>query len=157
VWQMREISAQSSYCGQNDLRTHFGLKDATVIDSIKVEWLSGTIEYFTNIATDSFFTITEGQGITGMNFPEEKNNFMVYPNPTTGNLKFDFSKVEMTEENHLTISDSGGKIIYSKIIGRNSFDLTIDLSTVKGIRQGLHYVMLSNSNGMIFKKVIKLN
>ena len=41
VWQMREISAQTSYCGQNDLRAHFGLGNATLVDSIKVEWPAG--------------------------------------------------------------------------------------------------------------------
>ena len=40
VWQMREIDGQSGYCGEN-LEQHFGLGNASIIDSIKVEWPSG--------------------------------------------------------------------------------------------------------------------
>ena len=31
VWQTRMISAQNSFQGQNDLRVHFGLNDATSV------------------------------------------------------------------------------------------------------------------------------
>ena len=156
VWQMREISAQSSYCGQNDLRAHFGLGDATVIDSIKVEWLSGTIEYFTNVAPDEFFTITEGQGLTGMNYIDESNKFLLYPNPTTGNLKIDFSNLALTGENHLTILDSEGNIIYTKLLEDYSSQLNIDLSFIRQKSTGLFYVTLSNKKGVTMQRLVKL-
>ena len=41
IWQMREISAQSGYCGQNSLTAHFGLGKAKKVDEIIVEWPSG--------------------------------------------------------------------------------------------------------------------
>ena len=67
IWQMNEISGQTGggYGGQNSLNAEFGLGDATIIDSIKVEWLSG-VEIFTDVTVNQFVTILEGQGITGI-------------------------------------------------------------------------------------------
>ncbi len=43
VWQMRQVSSQGGYCGQN-LESHFGLGDATSIDSLIVQWPSGRVD-----------------------------------------------------------------------------------------------------------------
>ena len=59
VWQLNEISGQTGFGGQNSLNTEFGLGDATMIDSIKVEWPSGIVQVLTEIAVDQHLTITE--------------------------------------------------------------------------------------------------
>ena len=41
VWQTRMVSAQNSFQGQNDLRIHFGLNDATSVERIEIYWPSG--------------------------------------------------------------------------------------------------------------------
>jgi hypothetical protein len=91
VWQMREISAQSSYCGQNDLRAHFGLGDADQIETIVVKWLSGAEETYSNINENQFITIVEGQGILGFNQATPKSNLRIYPNAATDFLHIDRS------------------------------------------------------------------
>ena len=63
TWQLREISSQTGRGSQNDMRAHFGLGDATIIDSVKVEWPSGQVDYLTNVAVNQFLTITEGVGV----------------------------------------------------------------------------------------------
>jgi len=60
VWQLREVSAQNAFNGHNSLRQHFGLGNATVIDSLKIEWPSGKVDRLTNVAVDQFLTVTEG-------------------------------------------------------------------------------------------------
>jgi len=87
VWQMREISGQTGFCGQNSLNAHFGLGDATIIDSIKIEWTSGLMEVLTDIKINRFMTVTEGE-ITGIdnqyaedNVPQNFKLFQNYPNP----------------------------------------------------------------------------
>lgn len=89
VWQMREISAQSSYCGQNDLRAHFGLGDADQIETIIVKWLSGVEETYSNINENQFITIVEGQGILGLNEVTPKTKLRIYPNAATDFLRID--------------------------------------------------------------------
>ncbi|MDD4052935.1 MAG: FG-GAP-like repeat-containing protein, partial [candidate division Zixibacteria bacterium] len=59
VRQLREISGQSGYFGQDEMRAHFGLGDAATIDSVQVEWPSGMIDVLTNVAVNQFLTVTE--------------------------------------------------------------------------------------------------
>lgn len=85
VWQMQEVDGQSGYCGQN-LNLHFGLGNASVIDSIKVEWPAGTDQYFTNVAVNRSVTITENGNLISVdeNSTEVRRDFELfqnYPNP----------------------------------------------------------------------------
>ena len=57
VWQMREVSG-GNYC-QNDLRPNFGLGDATKVDIVRIEWPSGAVQEFANIAANQMLTVTE--------------------------------------------------------------------------------------------------
>ncbi len=58
-WQMREISAQNGYGSHDDLRAHFGLGDATLVDELIIEWPSGIVQTLTSIPVDQFLTIHE--------------------------------------------------------------------------------------------------
>ncbi|MCD4680629.1 MAG: FG-GAP-like repeat-containing protein, partial [Bacteroidales bacterium] len=58
-WQMQEVSGQTGGMSQNSLNAEFGLGDATVIDSIKIEWPSGIIQIQTNVSVNQFITIEE--------------------------------------------------------------------------------------------------
>ncbi len=58
-WQMREVTAQSGYSGQNQIDPHFGLGDATMIDSIVVRWPSGIITVLENVTPDQILPIVE--------------------------------------------------------------------------------------------------
>lgn len=60
-WQLREVSAQNSFNGHNDLVAHFGLGDATVIDSLEVTWPSGLRERIGSLAVDSCRELVEGE------------------------------------------------------------------------------------------------
>jgi enediyne biosynthesis protein E4 len=56
-WQMREVGGGNRH--QNDLRPHFGLGDAPRAATVRVEWPSGAVEEFSNLARDQFYTIVE--------------------------------------------------------------------------------------------------
>ncbi|MBK7940060.1 MAG: ASPIC/UnbV domain-containing protein [Lewinellaceae bacterium] len=68
VTRIHEISAQSGYCGQNQLGAHFGLGDATDF-SVSVQWPSGIEESYGNLFADQYITVTENQGVTGVETP----------------------------------------------------------------------------------------
>ncbi len=59
IWQMREISAQTGFGGQNPLDIHFGLGDATVIDSMVIEWPTGISQTMTDIAANQTLEVTD--------------------------------------------------------------------------------------------------
>ena len=72
--QFNEVRGGGSYLSQNDLRIHFGLGEARVMDTVNIRWPNGNTEALRNIAADAIYTITEGQGIT---------NTQQLPPPTT--------------------------------------------------------------------------
>jgi enediyne biosynthesis protein E4 len=57
-----EVRSGSSYNSSNDMRVHFGLGNATTVDTLQVRWPSGLNEEFTNLKVDAMNVITEGQG-----------------------------------------------------------------------------------------------
>jgi hypothetical protein len=57
---VREVKAGSSYLGQSDLRLHFGLGRATVVDRLDVRWPSGQSSGFSSLPADRIVTVTEG-------------------------------------------------------------------------------------------------
>lgn len=58
--QTREVRASESYGTCNTFKLHFGLGTATVIDSIVINWPSGTNDLLLNETVDQTITVTEG-------------------------------------------------------------------------------------------------
>ncbi len=61
--QLREVKAGSSYLGENDLRTHFGVAQTSRIDRLEVRWPSGRVDVLENLAANQIITIHEGRRI----------------------------------------------------------------------------------------------
>jgi len=61
--QTSQVLSGASYLSQNDLRQHFGLGPATKIDSVEIDWPSGTVDKMTNLESDKFYSVLEGKGI----------------------------------------------------------------------------------------------
>jgi len=57
-WQRRDISGGDA-CNGNQLYAHFGLGDATNVNLVRIEWPSGAVEEFTNVAPRQMLTIVE--------------------------------------------------------------------------------------------------
>lgn len=94
-WQMREISSQNASTGHNSLRAHFGLADAAIIDSLIVEWPSGTIDIATNLLPNAFLIAIEGGQISSIDETGTARsvNFVLhqnYPNPFNPVTRIDY-------------------------------------------------------------------
>jgi len=63
IWQTREISGLTGFHSQNSLNVHFGLGDASIIDSILIKWPSGIVQTLTNINVNQFLNIIESTTI----------------------------------------------------------------------------------------------
>ncbi len=57
-WQLREITGGGGWNLQ-PLVAHFGLGDATNADAVRIEWPSGIVQEFQNVAPKQILTITE--------------------------------------------------------------------------------------------------
>lgn len=78
VWQLREITGQSGggAGGQNSLKVLFGLGDATIVDSVMIQWPSGVVEYLTNVGINNCVDVVEESGVlvSGKAFYDANNN-----------------------------------------------------------------------------------
>ncbi len=61
--QTSQVLSGASYLSQSDLRQHFGLGSATKIDSVEIDWPSGTVDKMTNLEVDKFYSVLEGKGV----------------------------------------------------------------------------------------------
>ena len=58
--QYAEVKSSGSYLAFNDLRVHFGLKDAENIDLLEIRWQSGIVDTATNLLVNQHFIAVEG-------------------------------------------------------------------------------------------------
>ena len=57
--QLREVKSGSSYLSQSSLDLHFGLGDASSVDTLKVRWLCGNVQILRGVETNQRLVVTE--------------------------------------------------------------------------------------------------
>jgi len=57
-WQLRQIDGGDGTSG-GSLEADFGLGDATIIDTLRIEWPSGIVQELRDVAPKQFLTVTE--------------------------------------------------------------------------------------------------
>lgn len=92
VWQLRHITGSpTGNRAQSDLRVHFGLGNAEIIDSLVIEWPLGLTEVYTNVNINQICEATEGSGADCMlttrltDHSIHKNAIKISPNPASIN------------------------------------------------------------------------
>ena len=137
---MREISAQTGYNGQNSLRASFGLRNAIVVDSIVIEWPSGTIDVLSSVAANQFLTVEEGSTLTGINADysdiilQQTTLQQNYPNPfnPSTNIGFRISEFGFVK---LAIFDVSGRLVKTLVNenrGPGEYDVNWDATDEAG-------------------------
>jgi hypothetical protein len=58
--QMDELRSGGSYYSQNDLRMHFGLEQATKVDTLEIRWLSGQVDQLRDLDVNRLYVVQEG-------------------------------------------------------------------------------------------------
>lgn len=90
VRQMREVAQMNAYGGHSSLRAHFGLGDATIIDSVIVRWPASDItDVYTNVDVNRLYLAVELTGLTPItgiaqdvaSVPQNITLYQNYPNP----------------------------------------------------------------------------
>jgi hypothetical protein len=62
--QTREVRSGESYGTVNSAMLHFGLGEATVIDSVRINWPSGITQAILNPSVDQFLTVVEQECVS---------------------------------------------------------------------------------------------
>ena len=58
--QIDEVRSGGSYYSQNDLRLHFGLDQASKVDSVEIQWPSGAKDTLKDLAVNNLYVVEEG-------------------------------------------------------------------------------------------------
>lgn len=111
IWQMREISAQSAYCSQNDMRAHFGLGDAMMVDSMVIEWPSGIRQYRTGVLTNQILDVEEDL-VNAVREELPTFGFKVFPNPTNAVVQLEAQFSESMKVLMVEVFGDTGQVIY---------------------------------------------
>jgi hypothetical protein len=70
---MDEVHSGTSVMSQSDLRLHFGVGAAHIIDAIEIKWpTTQRVERFTQVKPNQILTIREGEGIVATYKPQPK-------------------------------------------------------------------------------------
>ena len=79
VSQVRQLKLASGYMSADEPIVYFGLGEATVIRRLTVQWPSGHVQTFENLAVDKFYTITEPSGVVPSGQPASSTVRLVRP------------------------------------------------------------------------------
>lgn len=78
VWQVREVTSNTGggANAQSSFTAHFGLGDATSVDSLVINWPSGYQQVYTNVVVDQVKQVIEEDGglVTGLVFIDANAN-----------------------------------------------------------------------------------
>lgn len=143
--QYRYTLCGEGYLSQNSNTEFFGLGTHSVVDYVKVNWLSGTEDVYYNVAANQVLDILEGSETLG-NSEYVINELALYPNPTNGIVNFYTSRTLK----YFELYDVYGKILHSNQIATDS--RSIDLSA---LGSGVYFLKLIGNNGHSVHKVIK--
>ncbi|WP_369995752.1 FG-GAP-like repeat-containing protein [Winogradskyella sp.] len=143
--QYRYTLCGEGYLGQNSNSEFFGLGADTVIDYIKVTWLSGMQDILYNVDANQSLTIIEGSNTLSI---EEfnKRKLVVYPNPTS-----DYLYVATDNKNYIDfeILDLGGRSVSSGNI------LSSEKITVSNLVSGNYFIKLKIDDRFFIKRFFK--
>ena len=131
------------YLGQNSDKEFFGLSDATIVDYVKVTWLSGTIDYLENVAINQVLTIEEGSSPLSVD-EFQSENLKLYPNPANEVLHIDL--LENIGTPILIYDATGKKVLESKQTSKLTSIPISDLQT------GMYFVKVGEHIQQLIKK-----
>ena len=137
-----------------DLRLHFGLNDAIVVDSIIVYWPSGIVQKSGEMDANQYIRIVEGSTITDIH-PQKRFSSVpmtLSPNPTNGLLEIGFNLTQ-TEHLEIAIYNLNGrrlKTLLKETQNSGDHQLQVDVSDLPN---GIYFVVLQSG---LSKQVQKL-
>ena len=119
VWQMRDVVAgPTSFEFQRELRAHFGMGDASSVDSLVVEWPSGTVQVLTGVSTSQDIQVVEEAAVGASVIPAASGSHLRYvrPNPTAGGTVVGLS-LDRTTRVELDVYDVAGRRVRTLLHG----------------------------------------
>lgn len=159
VWQMREVTAQSGYCGQNSLVQHIGIGNAAKADSVIVEWLGGDKQVIGAVFANQQIYVLQGSEVTGTEeSPFAILDLRIAPNPIKNKFTLEGSLVKGIDNLQVMLLDTLGKTVYTgqlRNLPEGTLSQSIDIG--KQLPNGIYYLRLAVENEVKSIKVVVEN
>jgi len=143
------------------MNIHFGLGDATIIDSVLIQWPSGAVDSYTSINSNQFITATEGGVLTGikkdlnLNIPDGYSLEQNYPNPFNPSTIIRFSIPEESNVSIVVFNSLGEEVrtLVNEKFTSGSYEVEFDAS---GLPSGIYLYKINAGSFVETKKMILL-
>jgi hypothetical protein len=63
--QRGDVLSGGSFASSSDQRVHFGIGDATTVDSVEIHWPGNVVEPIKLPGVNCIYTVEQGKGVTG--------------------------------------------------------------------------------------------
>lgn len=154
VNQIRDISSVTGYCSQNSLIAHFGLKNASVVDTLIVYWPSGIIQSLTQMPVNELATIVEPT----INPTADHKDFVsltVSPNPSRTSILIEAATQVHVDTIHIEVRSLSGSLVYSTTLFdvNKTFSHIIDHQKLQ-ITPGIYVIQAYSKTWSVSKKIV---
>lgn len=155
---LREVDGGSSHASHPSSRLHFGLGDATVVDSIKVIWTGGQrtqlvydngINQLVEIREDT----TIANVVVGIEEPsiEVDQALRLAPNPAQQQVTLSWEGISTPEVRSVQFFTAAGQLAMEHTAGLNTQQINVDVSELP---TGIYFVLVRTRNGAISRKLV---
>ncbi len=146
VWQMREVTAQNTFNGHNSLEAHFGLGDAALAETVRVEWPSGSVSVLNDVPVDQTLALTEvlvnvANETPAGELPKRVTLWQNYPNPfnPVTTIRFDLAEAGPVR---LTVYDLAGRAVRTLADGFRTAGVHEVRFDARGLPSGIYLYRL---------------
>lgn len=145
--QIRDIRSGEGFEFMSSLNAHFGLGQATEIETLVVRWPSGIVDTIQNPTINEAFRVTEGSTLSVNS--NTYSEFSIYPNPTKGLLNINMKSNSSETFKSAEIFDLTGRSVLHT-------PLTSMKLNIESLQSGTYLLVLRNKDGKGFtQKFIK--
>jgi hypothetical protein len=145
--QIRDVRSGEGFEFMSSLNTHFGLGQATEIETLVVRWPSGIVDTFQNPTINESFGVTEGATLSVNG--NSNAVFNIYPNPSKQFLNINLNANSTEVLKSAQIFDLNGRLVMETA-------LTSSKINIETLQNGTYLLLLKNQNGKGFsQKFIK--
>jgi hypothetical protein len=151
---VREVVGRSGRMAQDGFRLHYGLADATSIDSVVVTWPVTGRAVYADVAIDSIHTIEEQGTVIAQPAPTRTMLALrASPNPSAGGITFLASGLE-SGPLLLTLFDTLGRRVATIETLAAGPTATVEWPESDGLRSGRYFARVENGSRRVSTLVV---
>jgi hypothetical protein len=164
MWQRRDVLSQDVAAGTSSLEVEFGFGDASVVDSLVVDWPSGTTQVFTSVAVDQFLSLVEPGGavsVTPATSPALAGaRLSLSPNPfvASTDVRFDLARRQRVRVEVVDLLGRRVRTLVDEDLAAGEHALAWDGrdESSRAVAAGIYFVRFSGESLSQTRRVVRL-